>query len=308
MVEPRIESWFQKIEADLLRRVGPGRGAARHDPPPLGRALQRRQPGRLPGRLDDHVHPALAGQRADLPRHVAGSVVDACGRRPAPARGRAWRRPTRSRSTVAPASLAMASAASATPPPIPWISTRLARRQPRPGDQHPPRGQERQAERARLRPRQVRRLGRERGRRHAHVLGERAVEVLAEDPEADAHRLLAAGAELALAAREAGVDHDLVARATTPSRPRRSRPPSPAPSAPPMCGSSIGHPGHAVQDEEIQMVQRRRLDPHDDLARGRRRLRPRAERELRRAAMAFEVQCPHRASLEGWIVPRGGPK
>ena len=138
-------------------------------------------------------------------------------RLPRSSRRRARRRAARSRR-----------AAPATPPPAPWIEHGLAGRTARAADDHPPGRLVDERKRRRLLEGEPRRNRKDVARGHDDLLGERARRVLAEDPVLDAEALLAAAAELAGVAVEAGLDEDAVAGCRRPRRPPRRASTTPA--------------------------------------------------------------------------------
>jgi len=72
--------------------------------------------------LDDDVHAALVGERADLLCDFLRAMIERDIGAELVSPRRAWRRPKRVTITCAPTSLAMRSAVRDTPPPIPQMS------------------------------------------------------------------------------------------------------------------------------------------------------------------------------------------
>ena len=139
--------------------------------------------------------------------------------------------------------------------------------------------------------------------RHGDLFGERAGEVLAEDPEGHAEAALAGEAELARSAREAGLQDDArPGRGALHARPERLDDSRPVGARHVRKGD--GHAGDAVPDEDVEPVERGRLDLHENLAGARRGVGPFAEGEDVVAAVRGQEDCFHRclrsAEISRW--------
>ena len=157
--------------------------------------------------LDHDIDATAVGQRTHRIGHVVADVVDGrlgAERDGARQLGVARRRDDRPRAG-GPADLERRArdAAADTPDQHP-----LARTQRRLRHEHAPGRHECEPERARLVEAPAVRDGVEVARGDEDVVGVRAVDVLAEDLEAEAHRVLTRQAEAAAAAEQAGIDQD----------------------------------------------------------------------------------------------------
>ncbi len=268
-------------QTDLLGRVRPRRGAAGDDPPARGGRLHDAIQVASPAVSTTTSTPRFAGQRAAPRARRPRPGSRSSRRRPASAPARACSSSPDVTITRAPSALGDRQGGQRDTAADPVHQHALAGLEPGPRDQHPPRRQEGQRERRRLLPRQVRRLAGERLGLDRHELGERARGVLAEQAVAHAQRLVAPAAELARPAPQPGVEDDLV------------------PGLPPLNVLAHGDdltrtvgatdvrqaqldPGDSTQHEEIQMVERRGLEPDEDLAPRRARVGTAPERELPR--------------------------
>ena len=151
MVEPSRLHWNQKRRRRSSGHLRPGGGAAGHQPAAGAEGSERSLPGRFAHRVHHDVGADLPSGSEPRPGHVLRRVVEA---RSAPsARARASLASDELVTTTrAPRCLAIWSAAIATPPPIPQISTVSPAAEAGPGYEHPPGGEGRQRQRRRLRP------------------------------------------------------------------------------------------------------------------------------------------------------------
>ena len=142
---------------------------------------------------------------------------------------------------------------------------RLAWAERCPRGEHPPGRERRQRERRRLHPGHVRRHGSQVLRGQDHVFRGGPGAVLAEHAEARAGRFLAGSAGGAPAARDAGVDHDPVA-GSNPLDGRADRLDDASAVRAHDVREAVSHTEQAVDDEEIEPVERRGVHPHADIA------------------------------------------
>ena len=239
MVEPRIESCFQKIRRISSFGFGPRRRAARHDASALGGALAATS-SRSPRRPCRRRRPRRAWPCAS--RMAFGRRPRSCSRsrarRRPPAPPRAFSSPDVVAMTRAPQSRAISTTAPATPPPTPWTRTvspgpdapRARRSSARPSG--------RPAETPRPRRRRVpagigKTLRAGTTTSSANVPGD----VLAEDAVRHAEALLAGAAELAGVRSRGRAGGGRGRRASRPPTPSPSASTTPAPSPPGICGS-----------------------------------------------------------------------
>ena len=226
-VEPRMLHWCQKSRAQVelrpsdrwwRRRSRAGRRAA-------ARGATRSQVASRPtlstttSAPRPPVQPARPRRRR---RRVPWFSVDVGAECRGPPR--AWRRSRWSRSTRAPSSRAIWSAASATPPPMPQISTVSPGCERGPRDEHPPRRERRERERGGLRPRHLRRAPAP-GSRAGTTTNSAAVPGRCSPSTRKVEQSDSSPARQAAqcAAGDAGIDHHPVARRERPvtSRPDR---------------------------------------------------------------------------------------
>ena len=279
-------------------QVGPrlvaARRAAGDEAAAARERLQRARPDGGADVLDHHVDAAAAGQLGDAPGDVVGGRVD---RAIGTERERALQLGVVARGDIdlGTGELGELQRRQRHPAADAEDEHRLPGPQARPGVQHAPGGQVVHAERRRLGVAVA--LGhRQHVRRRQHdEPGEGAVAVLAEDAHRGAQHVLAAAAELAAAAGQAGMDHhplaglqrrlavvDLLhdARAVEPHDLRQA----------------VRDAGAAVAHVEVDPVQRRCLQPHQHLAAAAPRHRPLADLDHLVAAMTGDAGRPHRES------------
>jgi hypothetical protein len=133
---------------------------------------------------------------------------------------------------------------------------------------------------------------RERFGSHHYGLGKGAVRMLAEHAELDTQALLAGKAVPAPAARQTGVEHDLGPELDTfDSVPHRIHHASAVGAT--DVGQSDRYAGHAVEDEEIEVIEGRGLQAHPDLSRPRFGLGSITVEQLVGPAVLFEKQGFH---------------